>query len=58
MGNMKAEPCDFVCERIFASAISEEIRKPTLRLFYYYLKKILFLNPLMKAPHIRPSDAQ
>jgi hypothetical protein len=27
---------DFVCEGIFASAVLEEIRKPTLRLFYYF----------------------
>jgi hypothetical protein len=31
LGNRKAVPCDFVCEGIFASAVSEEIRKPTLQ---------------------------
>jgi hypothetical protein len=58
LGNRKALPCDFVCEGIFASAVSEEIRKQTLPLFYYYLKKRIILNPLMKAPHIRPNSAQ
>jgi hypothetical protein len=47
LGNRKAVPCDFVTEGIFASRVSEEI-----------LKKNIILNPLMKAPHIKPNDAQ
>jgi hypothetical protein len=49
--------CDFVCKGIFASAVLEEIRKPTLPTFLLFKKRII-LNPLMKAPHIRPNDAQ
>jgi hypothetical protein len=35
-------PCDFVCEQIFASGVSEEIRKYTsdvhyMHLFYDYI---------------------
>jgi hypothetical protein len=39
-------PCDFVCEGIFASAVSEEIRKPTLRLFYYFFVKKDYFEPI------------
>jgi hypothetical protein len=29
LGNREPVPCDFVCEGIFTSAVSEVIRKPT-----------------------------
>jgi hypothetical protein len=58
LGNRKAVPCDFVCEGIFASAVSEEIMKPTLPTFLLLFKKMIILNPLMKAPYIRSNDAQ
>jgi hypothetical protein len=45
LGNWEVVAYDFVCEVLFASAVSEEIRKSTLRL----RQKKIILNPLLKA---------
>jgi hypothetical protein len=49
LGNRKAVPCDFACEGIFASAVPEEIRKPTFLLLFK--KKDYFEHIGEGAPH-------
>jgi hypothetical protein len=52
LGNGKAVPCDFVCEGILASAVSEETRKPTLPTFLLLFKKKDYFEPIDEgAPH-------
>jgi hypothetical protein len=53
IGKRESSAMWFCLWGIFASAVSEAIRKPTLRLFYYCFKKRIILNPLMKAPRNR-----
>jgi hypothetical protein len=47
-------PCDSVFEGIFVSAVSEEYFDSST--FLLLFKKRIILNPLMKAPHIRPNN--
>jgi hypothetical protein len=51
-------PCDFVCEGIFASAVSGEIRKPTLPTFLLLVEQNHYFEPIDEGAHIRPNDAQ
>jgi hypothetical protein len=56
-GNREAVPCDFVCEGIFVQQLRRRYGNRHLDFSTIIFLNII-LNPLMKAAHIRPNDAQ